>query len=114
MGSEERKKTKNLKIITLLISGLMTVLNLGQWFLVSIIGWTEAYSFGKKDAKPYFYKSADLFALVNLYWGLLFLAFFVLSLLAVFSKNKKLIISALTLNLLLVAGYIYHGSMVVN
>lgn len=107
----ENKIEKTLKIATLGLSTFMMLLNLGQWFIVEVINWTELYSFGEQATGPYFYKSAALFAMVHLYWGLLFLAMLILSISTVLFKKKILIRIALLLNLLFVAAYIYHGTI---
>ena len=109
--NRENKRGKALNIVTLGLSSFMMLLNLGQWFLVEVINWSELYSFGEQATGPYFYKSAALFSMVHLYWGLLFLVMFGLSLITVLFKKKILISVALVLNLLFVAAYLYHGTI---
>tara|TARA_R110002050_G_scaffold58372_4_gene131189 strand:- start:120 stop:458 length:339 start_codon:yes stop_codon:yes gene_type:complete len=108
---KENISGKALNLGTLGLNSFMVLLNLGQWFLVEVINWTEVYSFGEQATGPYFYKSAALFAMVHLYWGLLFLAMLILSISTVLFKKKILIRIALLLNLLFVAAYIYHGTI---
>lgn len=107
----EKKKPKALNFISLGLSVFMTVLNLGQWFLVNVLDWTELYSFGAQVEGPYFYKSAALFALVHLYWGLLFLVLLALSSITVFFKKRILTGIVLILSLLFVGAYLYHGTI---
>jgi|GEM_PF-3585268 len=108
---KKEAKSRVLNGLAVGISAFMTLLNMGQWFLVSILKTTNLYSFGKQASKPYFYKSADLFALVHLYWGYLFLAIFTLTLLAVWSKKRFLVIPAFGLTMLSIVAYLYHASI---
>ncbi len=112
--TETTRKTKQTKIIKGLAIGLsafMTLFNLGQWFLVSKMNRTEFYAFGEETTQAYFYKSPELFALVHLYWGYLFLGIFGLTGLSLWLNKKFLVIFSLILVILASIAFLYHASI---
>jgi hypothetical protein len=70
--------------LTFLLSGLMPFMNLDEFVTVGLLKQTTDYPFGGEGSVPWYYKTADLYAKVNLVFGLAFLAAFVTT----FKHNK--------------------------
>lgn len=62
-----------LLIATLLLTGLFAFVNLSEFVTVGVLKQKSGYPFGGEGPTPWFYKSAKLYATVNLVFGLLFL-----------------------------------------
>ena len=60
-------------IATLLLTGLFAFVNLSEFVAVGVLSQTSGYPFGGEGPTPWFYRSAQLYATVNLIFGLLFL-----------------------------------------
>lgn len=60
-------------VVTMLLSGSMVFINLNEFYKAGLLRQLSGYPFGGEGATPYYYKTAALYATVNLVWGLLFL-----------------------------------------
>ena len=105
------QKDKVLKVLTLALGAFMSLLNLGQWFLVSELELIELYTFGENTTQAYFYKTAELFALVHLYWAYLFLTILGLTAISIWLKKRVLVILNLVLVILATLAFLYHSSI---
>ena len=79
-----------LSSITIVISGLLTLLSLSEWYKVKIHHDIAEYHFGSEGPYPYFYKTAELYSRVNLIWGLVFLVILFFSIWSIVRSKKKL------------------------
>lgn len=73
LNIQRNKSTWLLFIATLLLTGLFAFVNLSEFVIVGVLKETSGYPFGGEGSTPWFYKSAQLYATVNLVFGLLFL-----------------------------------------
>ena len=86
-----------------ILSCLFAYINLSEFIQVGVLNNTESYPFGGEGPVPWHYKTKELYASVNLIFGLFFLiAFFVT--LWVFIRNKKagLIITLMSIIFLII------------
>ncbi len=86
-------KTKTATVIHImaaLASGLTSAINLSEWVRVGILRRTGGYPFGGEGPVPYYYKTAELYSLVNCLFGAIFLSLTVLVLWAIFKKREKI------------------------
>lgn len=60
-------------IIGMLFSGILSIIGLSEFYKIRILKETKLYPFGGEGPVPYFYKTAELYANVNLIWGIIFL-----------------------------------------
>ena len=99
---------KILIIIAILLNGLFAFIGFWEFYIVGIKKETENYPFGGEGPVAYFYKSAELYAKVNLVHGLVFGILFALSIWNL--KNGKFS-AILILGLTLIAIFIqaYHS-----
>jgi hypothetical protein len=70
------RSTWVLFIATILLSGLFAFANLSEFVTVGVLKKTSGYPFGGEGPTPWFYESAQLYATVNLIFGVLFLISF--------------------------------------
>lgn len=63
-----------LNSLTIILSGLFSLMNFSEWYIVKIQGRTAEYPFGVEGPTPYYYKTAELYSMVNLIWGIVFMA----------------------------------------
>lgn len=96
-------------ILTILLSGLLSLLNLSEFYQIVILNKTEGYPFDGDGPTPYFYKTAKLYSTVNLIWGLSFLTMLLLTIWTVFKGQRKNIFWLLGLTILLILGQFLHG-----
>ncbi|MBP6215281.1 MAG: hypothetical protein KA399_03690 [Chitinophagaceae bacterium] len=59
-------------LVTVLLSGLFAFINLSEFLIVGVIKQTSGYPFGGEGPTPWYYKTPQLYATVNLVFGLLF------------------------------------------
>lgn len=86
-------KTKTataIHIVAALASGLTSAINLSEWVRVGLLRRTSGYPFGGEGPVPYYYKTAELYSLVNGLFGVIFLSLTVLVLWAIFNKREKI------------------------
>ncbi len=96
-------KNNLLNSITILLCGVLTLIHLFEFYTVAIRKETEFYPFGGEGPVPYYYRTAELYSIVNLAYGLIFGFLFLLAIWNL--RNKKL--KAKTLfGLTMVAGFI--------
>ena len=74
--------------LTFLLSGLMTFMNLEEFVTIGLLKQTTNYPFGGEGPVPWYYKTADLYAKVNLAFGLGFLTAFISGIWTTFKRNK--------------------------
>ena len=92
----------------------MTLVNLGEFYLIGILNKTDGYPFGGDGPTPYFYKTAGLYSTVNLIWGLIFITTLLLAVWIIIKKKKKNVFWFLGLTILLILGQFLHGQIGTN
>jgi len=92
-----------ISILTICIGILLTFLNLREFYVVGILKQTQEYSFGCEGTTAYYYKTAGLYSIVTLIWGLIYLTTLTFALKATIKGERKkgLIVSVVILFLLL-------------
>ncbi len=89
--------------MTLLLSGLMTLMHLEEFVTIGVLKQTTNYPFGRDGPVPWYYKTADLYAKVNLAFGLGFLSAFVAGIWTTSKRNKTRLFIAFLSTIFLIA-----------
>lgn len=86
-------------------------MNLHESIKIGLLKQTDNYPFGGEGPVPYYYKSAGLYSMTMLIWGLLFITNMIFGIVSIF-KNKisKTYLTFGILIILIVAQYI-HGQI---
>jgi hypothetical protein len=98
-------------VLGLLLSGLFSFLTLSEFYSIKILNETSEYPFGGEGPTPYYYKSADLYATVNLIWGLVFLLTLIFITRTILKKEKKKTVLTFALTLFLLLLFFIHGQI---
>ena len=93
----------------LITSGLFSFLTLSEFYAIRILKETSEYPFGGEGPTPYYYKSADLYATVNLIWGLVFLLTLIFIAWTTLKGDKTKTIFTFGLTLFLILAFFIHG-----
>ena len=59
-------------IATVLLSAIFSFLNIYEFVVVGLLKRTEGYPFGDEGPMPWYYESAELYAVVTCIWGIVF------------------------------------------
>jgi hypothetical protein len=100
-----------ISILTILLSGLLTIINLSEFYLIGILNKTDGYPFGGEGPTPYYYKTTGLYSTVNLIWGLIFLMTLLFTIRATIKGQRKNVFCFLGLTILLILGQFLHGQI---
>lgn len=103
-----------ISILTIILSGLLTLINLSEFYLIGILNKTDGYPFGGEGPTPYYYKTAKLYSTVNLNWGLIFLTTLLLAIWTVIKEQRKRIFWLLGFTVLFILGQFLHGQIRTN
>lgn len=95
--------------LTFLLSGLMTFMNLEEFVTIGLLKQTGNYPFGGEGPVPWYYETADLYAKVNLAFGLGFLTAFISGIWATFKRKKTGLFIALLSTIFLIVIVIVNG-----
>lgn len=98
-------------ILTIILCGLLTLMNLGEFYFIGILNKTDGYPFGGEGPTPYYYKTAGLYSTVNLIWGLIFLTTLLLAIRTIFKGQRKNVFWFLGLTVLFILGQFLHGQI---
>ena len=98
-------------VLGLLLSGLFSFLTLSEFYSIKILKETSEYPFGGEGPTPYYYKSADLYAAVNLIWGLLFLLTLIFITRTILKREKKKTVLTFAFTLFLLLVFFIHGQI---
>ena len=100
--------------LTIILSGLFTLMNLSEFYLIGILNKTDGYPFGGEGPTPYYYRTAGLYSTVNLIWGLIFLTTLLLAIWTIIKGQRKNVFWFLGLTVLLILGQFLHGQIETN
>ena len=95
--------------LTFLLSGLMTFINLEEFVTIGLLKQTANYPFGGEGPVPWYYKTADLYAKVNLAFGLGFLTSFIACIWNTFKRKETGLFIALLSTIFLMVIAIVNG-----
>jgi hypothetical protein len=84
----QKFKHLTLSTISIIVCSLLSTISLSEWYIVAIQKQTSDYPFGSEGPIPYYYKSAELYATVNIATGLIFTTLLALNIWALV-RNKK-------------------------
>ncbi len=94
-------------VLTLLLSGFMAFINLDEYVKIGVLNQTTNYPFGGEGPTPWYYNTADLYAKVNLAFGLAFLTTFIAAIWTILKRrNKGLLITLLSTIAIIVIMYV--------
>jgi len=93
----------------MVIAGLLAFMHLEEWFMIGVMGKTAGYTFGAEGPTPYYYKTPDLYAKVNLIWGILFSAALTFGIITIVKKNIVGLITALGTTVLMAVIMVAQG-----
>ena len=99
-------------LVTVLISGLFTFINVSEFVSVGILQQTKGYPFGGEGPAPWFYKTPQLYATVNLVFGLLFFSTLAFSCWTFIKVKKSPLFVALLATMLIVFIQFLNGQSV--
>lgn len=100
-----------LSSLTLILSGLLALMNLSEWYIVKIQGRTAEYPFGGEGPTPYYYKTAEMYSTVNLIWGILFLSVLLFTSWTIIKGQKKWTAISFGSTIILLLGLFIHGQI---
>jgi hypothetical protein len=109
--NKNRPTFLTISIVTICICGLLTLLNLSEFYTIGILKQTDGYPFGGEGPIPYYYQTAELYSTVNFIWGFIFLSTLVLAIKTTIKGQRRmgLIVFGITLFLLLTK--FFHGQI---
>ncbi len=95
--------------LLILIAGMLTFMHLEEWYVIGVLGKTTGYPFGGEGPTPYYYKNPELYAKVNLIWGILFSATLTFGITTTVKKNRIRLVTALGTTIILAAIMLAQG-----
>lgn len=95
--------------LLIVITGLLAFMHLEEWYMISVLENKAGYPFGGEGPTPYYYKTPNLYATVNLIWGILFSAALTFGIVTIVKKNKTGLISAIGTTVLLAITMVAQG-----
>ena len=96
-------------LVTVLLSGLFAFINLSEFLTVGVLLQTGGYPFGGEGPTPWYYKTPQLYATVNLIFGLLFFSALAFSCWAFAKVKKTLLFIMFIVTMLLILIQILNG-----
>jgi hypothetical protein len=96
-------------LVTVLLSSLFAFINLSEFVIVGILQQTSGYPFGGEGPIPWYYETPQLYATVNLVFGLLFFSALAFSCWTFLKAKKKPLFVTLIVTLLFVSIQILNG-----
>lgn len=106
-----RKPIIAISLFTITISGFWGLLNFSEWYNIAILDNTENYPFGGEGPVPYFYKTAELYSLINFTWFIIFFTVMFSAIIALYKGNLKMSVFLSIACLFLIAGLIIQGQI---
>lgn len=100
-----------LSSLTIILSGLLALMNFSEWYIVKIQGRTAEYPFGGEGSTPYYYKTAEMYSTVNLIWGIVFLSVLLFTSWTIKKGQKKLTAISFGSTIILLHGLFIHGQI---
>ena len=89
----------------------MITMNMHEWIKIGLLKQTDNYPFGGEGPVPYYYKSAGLYSLIMLIWGILFMVNMIFGIISILKRKiSKTYLTFGILILLIVAQFI-HGQI---
>lgn len=99
---QRNKSAWLLFIATLLLAGLFAFVNLSEFVTVGVLKQMSGYPFGGEGPTPWLYKSAQLYATVNLAFGLLFLLSLAVGVWSFIRVKKNVLVTCFSISLVLI------------
>ena len=81
--------------IGIIISGIMSFINLSEYIKIKILNKTDGYPFGSEGPVSWYYGTADTYAMINLIFGILFIVSLLFSFWALYKRNVNTALIAL-------------------
>lgn len=108
-------QTDNIKFwllagLAFLLTVLFTFMNLEEFVKVGVLKQTGGYPFGEEGPVPWYYKTADLYAKMNLFFGLLFLATLGFAIWTTAKKKKMALFITFLTTIFLIVIQIVNGA----
>ena len=100
-----------LNSLTIILSGLLALMNFSEWYIVKIQGRTAEYPFGGEGPTPYYYETAEMYSTVNLIWELVFLSVLLFTSWTIIKGQKKLTAISFGTTLILLLGLFINGQI---
>jgi hypothetical protein len=114
MSSYQVRKEREFKIIGIIgivFAVFNTWLNLSEFFTVGLLQKISGYPFGGEGPTPWYYQSAQVYAVYNLSIGLLFLAASILMFWGLYKSNRSIVFITFGVTLLLLVFQLSMGTM---
>ena len=100
-----------ISLLTIILCGLLALVNLGEFYTVGILKNTDGYPFGGEGPTPFYYKTAKLYSTVNLIWGLIFFTTLFFTIRTAVKGQQKNVFWFFGLTVLLILAQLLHGQM---
>lgn len=95
--------------LTFLLNALMTFMNLYEFVTIGLLKNTTDYPFGGEGPVPWYYKTDDLYAKVNLVFGLAFLLLLIAAFYTILRKKKMGLLTVFLSSIFLILIMIVNG-----
>ncbi|MBK9742744.1 MAG: hypothetical protein IPO94_07135 [Saprospiraceae bacterium] len=99
----------SISVLTIMLNGILTFICLSEYYLVGILKNTKGYPFGGEGSTPWYYKTAEMYANVNLGFGFVFLVSFLTVIWATLKRNNKLVFFTYIWTILLILILMVNG-----
>jgi hypothetical protein len=97
--------------LTIILSGLLALVNISEWYIVKIQNQTSEYPFGGEGPTPYYYRTAELYSTVSLIWGVVFLTVLFFTIWTILKDRRELTLILLGTTFLLLIGLFINGQI---
>ena len=84
-------------------------MHLEEWYRIGVLNKTAGYPFSGEGPTPYYYKTPELYAKVNLVWGILFSTALTFGLVTIVKKNLTGLVAAFGTTFLMVVFMLAQG-----
>ena len=98
-------------LATVLLSGTFAFINLSEFVTVGVLKQISGYAFGGEGPTPWYYKTPQLYALLNLIFGVLFFSALAFGCWTFIKVKKRPLFVTLIIILLLIFIQILNGQV---
>jgi len=89
----------------------MISVNFHEWIKIGLLKKVDNYPFGGEGPVPYYYKTAVLYSLIMLLWGLIFFANLIFGIISLIKKNPFRTYLAFGILFILILAQYLHGQI---
>lgn len=101
----------SLSTLIVIINGIFIILNFTEFYFVRILNKVDGYPFGTEGTLPYFYKTAELYSMVCLIWGIVFFLPILITIRISINNNRRNLFWILCISVFLILGQFWHSQI---